>query len=85
MDSLLESVKKQDSDLANEWASRDQWGTVEQLLAHADHSSISASMEQLSDANSSTTRGRSWTCIHCTFINPPNLTSCEICNLPHQA
>ena len=27
--------------------------------------------------------GAAWTCIHCTFINPPNLTSCEICNLPH--
>ena len=26
--------------------------------------------------------GAMWACPHCTFLNQPNLTSCEICSLP---
>lgn len=24
-----------------------------------------------------------WTCIMCTFLNPPNVTNCEMCNTPN--
>lgn len=85
MDQLLEAVRTQNAQLADEWAQSDQWSTVEQLLAHADHSSIAgAAMEHLAGGGADSGRSASWTCAHCTYINPPTLTSCEICNLPQR-
>jgi len=84
MGPLLEAVKTKDAALAERWSASDQWCTVTQLLAHASPVSMdSQSMEGTSASMS--TQGQSWTCLHCTFINPPQLTSCEICNLPNQA
>lgn len=82
MDPLLEAVRARDAALVNQWASGDQWSTVLQLLDHADEMSIAG--QPMEEGISGAAAGKSWTCVHCTFINAPNLTSCEICNLPHQ-
>lgn len=82
MDPLLEAVRSRDAALANQWASGDQWSTVLQLLAHADQMSVAG--QPMEEGASGAVGGKSWTCVHCTFINAPNLSSCEICNLPHQ-
>lgn len=72
MEMLLEAVRTQNAMLANQWASSDQWSTVSQLLD-----------QPMDEGAAGTVTGKSWTCVHCTFINAANLTSCEICNLPH--
>lgn len=84
MDLLLEAVRSQNIELANEWASGDQWGTVTQLLAHADQVSMGSRVGEEGMARSAVPGQSAWTCAHCTYINPANLLSCEICNLPHQ-
>lgn len=86
MGPLLEAIKTKDAALAEQWALSDQWCTVTQLLAHANSigSMDSQMMEGVASASTST-QGQSWTCLHCTFINSAQLTSCEICNLPNQA
>lgn len=82
MDPLLEAIRSKDAALANEWASGDQWSTVLQLLAHADQ--MSTTGQPMEEGTAGDATGTPWTCLHCTFINMPNLSSCEICNLPHQ-
>ena len=82
MDSLLEGIRSHNAALVNQWAADDQWSTVLQLLAHADQMSLAD--QPMEEGASGVTAGKSWTCVHCTFINAPNLSSCEICNLPHQ-
>lgn len=82
MDPLLRAIRSRDVALVNQWASGEQWSTVLQLLEHADQ--MSAVGQQIEHGISGSTIGNSWTCAHCTFINAPNLSSCEICNLPHQ-
>lgn len=82
MGPLLDAVRSNNADLAEEWSASDHWSTVLQVLAHADQiPTASQAFEQRSE----TAAGSSWTCVHCTFINPSNLSSCEICNLPQQA
>ena len=82
MGPLLDAVRSTNADLAEEWSASDHWSTVLQVLAHADQiPTASQALEQRSE----TAAGSSWTCVHCTFINPSNLSSCEICNLPQQA
>jgi len=82
---LLEAIKTKDAALAEQWALSDQWCTVTQLLEHANSlgSMDSQVMEGVASASTST-QGQTWTCLHCTFINLAQLTSCEICNLPNQ-
>nr|SVE87366.1 EOG090X05T8 [Daphnia similis] len=82
MDPLLEAVRSKDAALANQWASGDQWSTVLQLLAHAYQ--MSTTGQPMEEGTPGDATGIPWTCAHCTFINMPNLSSCEICNLPHQ-
>lgn len=42
-----------------------------------------ASGSNLARANSSINAGgQQWTCPHCTFLNPSELTNCDMCNLP---
>lgn len=86
MGPLLEAIRTKDAALAEQWALSDQWCTVTQLLAHANSigSMDTHAMEGVASASTSA-QGQSWTCLHCTFINPAQLTSCEICNLPNQA
>ena len=83
----MDAVRNHDALLADEWAANEQWSTVLQLLAHADDQMMTDD-HALGGAPSQSTsaqRGQSWTCMHCTFINAPNLTSCEICGLPNSA
>ena len=82
MGSLLDAVRNKNADLAEEWSTSDHWSTVLQVLAHADQIPPAS---QTTAQGSEATTGSPWTCVHCTFINPPNLSSCEICNLPQQA
>lgn len=84
MDLLLDAVRTKNQEQANEWASGDQWSTVVQLLAHADSATMANRIEGARPISHQIVAGQPWTCAHCTFINPTNLTSCEICNLPHQ-
>jgi len=82
MGPLLEAVRTNNPDLAREWSTSDHWSTVLQVLAHADQI---PPISQAVNKGSETVVGSPWTCVHCTFINPSNLSSCEICNLPQQA
>ncbi|EFX75107.1 hypothetical protein DAPPUDRAFT_306878 [Daphnia pulex] len=81
MDPILEAVRSKNAEAANQWASGEQWSTVRQLLAHADQ--MSTPGQPMEEGATGDAAGKSWTCLHCTFINMPNLSSCEICNLPH--
>lgn len=65
---LLKAVKERDLGSATEWSHSEHWATLEQLI---DSSSDGARMES-----------SEWTCPHCTFLNLPHLTSCDMCSLP---
>ncbi|KAE8740282.1 hypothetical protein FOCC_FOCC014213 [Frankliniella occidentalis] len=81
---LLEAVRTGNSALASEWRHSEQWGTVEQLIAATEVSSASGShsLDHHGASGSGLGGGAKWTCPHCTFINAPHLSSCEMCNLP---
>lgn len=75
---LLEAVKTKDVGLAREWAKSENWATVEHLMAAQGMASASTS----SSASPFTGTGSLWTCAHCTFLNQPDRSICEICGLP---
>lgn len=75
---LLEAVKTKDAGLAKEWAKSDNWATLEQLMAAQ---GMSAGASPPSSASFSGNNSL-WTCIHCTYLNHPTHSVCEICGLP---
>lgn len=78
MGPLLTAVRNRDREAALEWSNSEIWATVEQL--------IDASRDSAAGSSSRPAAGRvvggEWTCPHCTFLNPSNLTACDMCNLP---
>lgn len=78
MGPLLDAVRNRDSEAAVEWSRSEHWATVEQLIAASGPSS--RMMTRSSDNNAPTSA--EWTCPHCTFLNLPHLTACDMCSLP---
>ncbi|PSN33781.1 Nuclear protein localization protein 4 [Blattella germanica] len=121
MGPILEAVRTQNSEQAQDWSHSEHWATVEQLIA-ASLSSPPQSRPQsvafaemgaigggaggggggsgsgggLGTVGSDSGLGRGsdnsgagqigpeslWTCPHCTYLNSPELISCEMCSLP---
>lgn len=83
---LLQAVREQDSQKAIEWSQSDQWATVEQVMAASSGGSnprpAPPTLGSFMDVSHSFPHIASWTCTHCTFMNPSNSFMCEICNLP---
>lgn len=89
MDTLLTAIKNQDRSALYDWTKSEEWGTVESLMTYCDTSSAhempSNSMESSSNESSSANYNNivsEWTCIHCTFVNSSDFSTCEMCRLP---
>lgn len=100
MGPLLEAIRTNDRQKANEWACSNEWGTVEQLISATTSSSPNtrnAMFEEYSGGAAASVGGIGvgagasddsiaeqtlWTCSHCTFLNPSEKSSCEMCSLP---
>ncbi|XP_067006587.1 nuclear protein localization protein 4 homolog [Anabrus simplex] len=95
MGPLLEAVRSHNAEQAQDWSRSEHWATVEQLIAASSSSppqsrpqSVAVNIGEVSSDDSrmsSDAAGASqslWTCPHCTFLNPSDLMSCEMCRLP---
>lgn len=110
MGPILEAVRTQNSEQAQDWSHSEHWATVEQLIAasissppqsrpqsvaFAEMVAAGSGMGLLTDSSESgLVRGNDqavtsqadpgplWTCPHCTYLNSPELVSCEMCSLP---
>ncbi|XP_031788253.1 nuclear protein localization protein 4 homolog isoform X2 [Nasonia vitripennis] len=98
MGPLLEAVRTQDRQKANEWSHSVHWATVEQLMSatsSAGPSSQNALFGNNSGSSSASNAGGigvgagssdntrgEWTCSHCTYLNLAELNTCEMCSLP---
>lgn len=69
---LLEAVRTQNRDMAQQWTTNEHWQTFEQILA-----SQGPSGEQREGPSVG-----SWTCQHCTFLNGGTSNTCDMCGLP---
>ncbi|XP_040355758.1 nuclear protein localization protein 4 homolog isoform X1 [Ixodes scapularis] len=69
---LLEAVRTQNREMAQQWTTNEHWQTFEQILA-----SQGPGGEQREGGASS-----SWTCQHCTFLNGGTSNVCDMCGLP---
>lgn len=63
---LIKAIRERDQNAAAEWAHSDQWATVSALIA----------------AHHGNQPQQEWTCPHCTFLNLPHLSACDMCSLP---
>lgn len=85
---LLQAVREQDSQKAIEWSQSDQWATVEQVMAASSgttpHNRSSQPSDSFMDVSHTSPHVASWTCSHCTFMNPSNSFMCEICDFPRE-
>ncbi|GFY66993.1 nuclear protein localization protein 4 homolog [Trichonephila inaurata madagascariensis] len=75
--SLLEAIRNKDRELATKWSKSERWATVEHLLDS--EGTPSPPSENARDGTSDTSL---WICRHCTFLNQPHTTTCEMCSLP---
>lgn len=89
MDPLLTAIKTQDKDMLYNWTKSEAWGTVELLVSDYDTSSehpmpsnFTESSSNGSSCSNYNQKSSEWTCIHCTYVNSSDFTSCEMCNLP---
>lgn len=79
---LLEAVKARKEEIAQTWKNSEQWATIEQLCST--DSSHPASMHEYGHERGPTHPAASatWSCQHCTFMNPSSNDHCEMCSLP---
>ncbi|XP_059611654.1 nuclear protein localization protein 4 homolog isoform X2 [Phlebotomus argentipes] len=80
---LWVAVSQKDAAAADEWRSQEVWRTLETLIAAS--SSAAGGTEQYQApgaAGAGADPAVSWTCSHCTFINPGDTQNCEMCSLP---
>lgn len=75
--SLLEAIRNKDRELATKWSKSERWATVEHLL---DSEGIPPPPSE--NARGGTSDTSLWICRHCTFLNQPHITTCEMCSLP---
>ncbi|CAL1297658.1 unnamed protein product [Larinioides sclopetarius] len=80
---LLEAIRNKDRELASNWSRSDRWATVEHLL-DCEGSSAPSSFpaENASGAGNEASESSLWICRHCTFLNQPHTSTCEMCSLP---
>lgn len=79
---LLTAIKEKDKTQASNWSKSVCWATVEQLL-EAEGSSIPRSEPSINTSTSSSSDNAMWICSYCTFLNQPQVSTCEMCSLPH--
>jgi len=85
---LLEAVRLNQPEKANDWSKSEHWATVEQLVAA---STITPSISTGTSAGSSgnapivSPQTAGWACTHCTFVNASGATNCIMCALPRVA
>nr|XP_036231836.1 nuclear protein localization protein 4 homolog isoform X1 [Bactrocera oleae] len=89
---LLEAVRTKNSDLAYSFKASEPWKLLESLIQastgsgsiHSAGSTTAASNAGAAAAGGGGAGGThsQWQCNHCTFINPGELSSCEMCSLP---
>lgn len=82
MKPLLEAVRTQDAAAAAEWARSEHWATVEQLIAASGSSPPPSRPQSVLGAAPVGSQLPQWTCPHCTFLNPAELDTCDMCSLP---
>ncbi|GFQ71389.1 nuclear protein localization protein 4 homolog [Trichonephila clavata] len=75
--SLLEAIRNKDRELAAKWSKSERWATVEHLL-----DSEGTPPPPSENARDGTNDTSLWICRHCTFLNQPHTTTCEMCSLP---
>ncbi|GFT10641.1 nuclear protein localization protein 4 homolog [Nephila pilipes] len=75
--SLLEAIRNKDKELATKWSRSERWATVEHLL---DSEGVPPPTSENARGGASDTS--LWICRHCTFLNQPHITTCEMCSLP---
>ncbi|XP_053211290.1 nuclear protein localization protein 4 homolog [Panonychus citri] len=93
IDPLLEAINKKDDQAALEWTNTEEWQTLEQLIAAQDSASSvpsqSSSSNNVSRAATSSSSTNDvtiiWSCSFCTFENPTESISCEMCGLPRHS
>ncbi|XP_063240534.1 LOW QUALITY PROTEIN: nuclear protein localization protein 4 homolog [Bacillus rossius redtenbacheri] len=87
---VLEAVRTRNAEAALDWSQSEHWGTVQQLIS-ASTAPVPALTPPLqrgpgaadaAGAGGGAGRAEVWTCAHCTFLNPPELATCEMCRLP---
>ncbi|XP_035224916.1 nuclear protein localization protein 4 homolog isoform X1 [Stegodyphus dumicola] len=81
MGPLLEAIKNKDRDLAINWSKSERWATVEHLL-DAEGSSIPHTQPSEGPQEPGDSATAMWICRHCTFLNQPQVSTCEMCGLP---
>ncbi|XP_054739024.1 nuclear protein localization protein 4 homolog [Anastrepha obliqua] len=88
MGPLLEAVRTKNADLAYSFKASEPWKLLESLI-HASTGGSSgpsagnkAAASTTSSATGAAGTNNQWQCNHCTFINPGELSSCEMCSLP---
>jgi nuclear protein localization family protein 4 len=108
MGPILEAVRTQNSEQAQDWSHSEHWATVEQLIAaslssppqsrpqsvaFAEVGAVGGGTDNSENglvrgndhpATSQADPGPLWTCSHCTYLNPAELGTCEMCSLPRQ-
>ncbi|XP_044016289.1 nuclear protein localization protein 4 homolog isoform X3 [Aphidius gifuensis] len=96
MDTLLDAIINNDNDKAKEWSKSEHWATVEQLITATSSSTSTNHTGSFGHNRSNSSSGIDvgptngngssnqplWTCPHCTFLNPAELATCEMCSLP---
>lgn len=89
MDELLQALITKNEILFQAWLQSEEWATVEELLAAQSSPSIVNPPPFLQPPSASLSRpasgphiGTTWSCEHCTFLNPMNRDACDMCGLP---
>ncbi|XP_064627642.1 nuclear protein localization protein 4 homolog [Lineus longissimus] len=89
MGRLCEAVRNKDEDIAYHWSRTEEWQTVVHLLDSQVPSPPVSRQGSFVGPNASPlppigSTAEKWTCSHCTFLNPAEKDSCEMCSLPNQ-
>ncbi|CAG7733894.1 unnamed protein product [Allacma fusca] len=85
---LVDAIRTNNIDAANDWAASDHWLTVKSLVeASTVTASTSAGAHSVGVGSGSSgspmvVPQSTWTCSHCTYINDGSAQHCEMCSLP---
>lgn len=78
---LLDAIKNKDKILAAKWKS-ECFETCQQLLDDEGFS-VPQSESSVNNSAQSSSESALWICSYCTFLNQPQVSTCEMCSLPH--
>uniref|UniRef100_A0A1B0CAK0 RanBP2-type domain-containing protein n=1 Tax=Lutzomyia longipalpis TaxID=7200 RepID=A0A1B0CAK0_LUTLO len=79
---LLMAVRQKNATAADEWRTQEVWRTLETLIAASSSAAGGTEQYQAPGGAAGADASVSWTCSHCTFINPGDIQNCEMCSLP---